>query len=255
MLPGCYMTNPQPTTSDPAEIQRFNQLAATWWNPDGPMWPLHLLNRFRLELILNVLHDQGTIDRYQPKPLAGKSVLDIGCGGGILSEALCRLGAQVTATDTAANSIKIAKQHATGAKLDIHYHCTDIASLSEQFDLVFNLEVVEHVTDLRAFMSASCERVADGGSLFLSTINKSLKSYLFAIIGAEYVLRLLPKGTHRWSKFVTPNIMQNILSEQGLEVFWRSGVSLNPFNKQYKLVQSEAVNYMMAANKPRDLSQ
>lgn len=244
------MTLKAGATEDKFEIERFNQLATTWWNPEGPMWPLHLLNQFRVEVILDVLHKQGIISPINTKPLEGMSVLDIGCGGGILSESLCKLGAEVTGLDLAKNNISIAMQHAQKANLDIQYLCAEIGTVEKQFDLVFNMEVVEHVADLDSFMKASCLRVNRGGCLFLSTINKTMKSYLFAIIGAEYILQLLPRGTHQWSKFVTPETLQDITTQHGLQTVWQSGISLNPFNKHYKLVQSMAVNYMMATHRP-----
>lgn len=237
------------STADKNEIDRFNQLAATWWDPNGPMWPLHLLNQFRVEIILDVLHSQGTIDRGSALPLEGLSALDIGCGGGILSAALCRLGARVTAIDLAEKNIQIARQHAQTNQLEIQYLCAEVSRLDMNYDLVFNMEVVEHVVELESFMAASCDRVAEGGTLFLSTINKTLKSYVFAILGAEYILKLLPKGTHQWSKFVTPEQLKQLTSDHGLSVFWTRGVSLNPFTRHYKLVQSMAVGYMMAAHK------
>lgn len=236
-------------TSDPEEIERFNQLAATWWNTGGPMWPLHLLNRFRVRLILQVLAQQGLVDPDSEHPLGGFTALDIGCGGGILSEALSKLGAKVTGLDMAEKNIVIARQHATENNLDIRYLCQEVASLDEQFDLVFNMEVVEHVADVDSFMAASCERIQPEGMMFLSTINRTWKSYLFAILGAEHVLKLLPKGTHQWSKFVPPHHIGAILAHHGLDTVWRTGVSLNPFTKHYSSTNSMAVNYMVAARK------
>ncbi|MBA53106.1 MAG: bifunctional 3-demethylubiquinol 3-O-methyltransferase/2-polyprenyl-6-hydroxyphenol methylase [Pseudomonadales bacterium] len=237
------------STTDADEIERFNQLAATWWDTSGPMWPLHLLNQFRVQLILAVLTDQRQIDPGKEHPLTGFTALDIGCGGGILSEALAKLGANVTGVDMAEKNVAIARHHATQNKLDIRYLCQEVSGLDEQFDLVFNMEVVEHVSDLETFLNACCERVQPGGMMFLSTINRTWKSYLFAILGAEYVLNLLPKGTHQWSKFVSPQKVEALFQQHSLDTIWQTGVSLNPFKKRYSPTQSMAVNYMLAARK------
>jgi len=238
-----------PQTADKKEIDKFNSLAATWWDRQGPMWPLHLLNDFRIHVILEQLLTQNRIDSKSQKPLLNYRVLDIGCGGGILSEALAKLGANVTAIDLAQNNIDVAQHHAQENGFPIDYRCLEAGSFREQFDLVFNMEVVEHVSNLDGFIKASCAHVRPGGMMFLSTINKTLKSYLFAIIGAEYVLQLLPKGTHQWSKFVTPATLTHMLARQGLDTLWRTGVSLNPFSKTYRVTESLAVNYMLAAEK------
>lgn len=240
----------KPTTADERELARFNALAATWWDRQGPMWPLHRLNDFRVKVILDRLNKLNLIDVTHDKPLHEFTVLDIGCGGGILSETLAKYGAKVTAIDLAENNIAIARHHAQESGLAIDYRCVEAGSFNEQFDLVFNMEVVEHVSNLAGFINASCAHVRPGGMMFLSTINQTLKSYLFAIVGAEYVLKLLPKGTHQWSKFVKPKTLSHMLSEQGLDTLWHIGVSLNPFSKTYRLTTSLAVNYMLAAEKP-----
>lgn len=237
-------------TADIKEIERFNQLAETWWMVEGPMWPLHLLNQFRIRVILDVLSQQGCIDLSTSRPLEGMTALDIGCGGGILSESLCKLGAQVTGIDMAVRNIAIARQHAEIQNLNITYLHNEVSSLTTQYDLVFNMEVVEHVADSEAFLNVCSQRVGSDATLFLSTINRTVKSYLFAILGAEYVLGLLPRGTHQWRKFVTPAALESQMSKHNLSVVWRSGVSLNPFTRQYKLIASEAVNYMMAIKRP-----
>lgn len=240
------MTDP---TADPAELARFNALAAMWWNPQGPLWPLHRMNGFRVQVILNVLAQQGIIDRNRDSPLHGLKVLDIGCGGGILSEALARLGADVTGIDLAERNIRIAQEHAKHARLQIDYRCQDVTTLQESFDLIFNMEVVEHVGDLPAFMAASCRILKPGGITFISTLNKTPMSFLFAIIGAEYVLRLLPKGTHQWRKFVSPATLDTLLRTSGVGIFWRTGIRFNPFRRHFSLRRSLAVNYMLAARK------
>lgn len=242
------MTSQNPT-GDPAELARFNALAKMWWNPQGPMWPLHVMNRFRVQVILDVLAQQGRIDRNKDWPLSGLKVLDIGCGGGILSEALARLGADVTGIDLAEGNIRIAQEHATSQGLHIEYRYQDVTTLQESFDLIFNMEVVEHVGDLPAFMAACYRNLKPGGITFVSTLNKTPLSFLFAIIGAEYVLRLLPKGTHEWRKFVPPATLDALLLSSGVNTFWRTGIRFNPFRRRFSLQRSMAVSYMLAAQK------
>ena len=241
--------SPVGATGDADEIRRFNALAATWWNPSGPMWPLHLMNRFRVEVILDVLHTQGLIDRHQPQPLQGLQVLDIGCGGGILSESLAQLGARVTGIDLAERNIRIAQEHAAKSGLNIDYRVQDVTRLQARFDLIFNMEVVEHVGDLPTFMQACLAQLKPGGITFVSTINRTPLSYLFAILGAEYVLKLLPKGTHHWRKFVTPLKLETLLNAGGVDCFWRTGIRVNPWRRSFALQKSMAVSYMLAGKK------
>ncbi len=240
--------NKSSATGDNIELARFNRLAHTWWDSDGPMWPLHLLNGFRIDAVVEVLRAEG-VCREGDQPLAGLKVLDIGCGGGILSESLCNLGAQVTAIDLAEQSIKIASQHALQGQLQIDYRVAEIAQVNEQFDIVFNLEVVEHVQNPTLFMELCAQRVKPGGYLFVATINKTIMSFIVAIVGAEYILRLLPKGTHQWNKFVDPKHLQQILLKHQLPTFWQTGVGLNPFTRRFYVQKSLAVNYMLAAKK------
>ncbi|RLT97392.1 bifunctional 2-polyprenyl-6-hydroxyphenol methylase/3-demethylubiquinol 3-O-methyltransferase UbiG [Ketobacter sp.] len=236
-----------PGTTDDKEIAQFNRLASTWWDSTGPMWPLHLLNRFRVQVILDVLQQRGVVDAAHSQPLNGVTALDIGCGGGILSESLARLGAQVTGLDMAENNVAIARQHAASSGLDIRYLHQEVDSLDERFDLVFNMEVVEHVANLDAFLAASCQRLAPGGTMFISTFNRTIRSYLIGIVGAEYILNLLPRGTHQWRKFVPPANLHTLLKTHNLDTVWQTGVSLNPFTKTYATTQSTAVSYMLAA--------
>lgn len=236
-------------TGDADEIRRFNALASLWWDDSGPMWTLHYLNRFRIEVILDVLHRQGTIDRTQAQPFAGLQVLDIGCGGGILSETLARLGAQVTGIDLAERNIRIAQEHAAQSGLEIQYRVQDVTTLTEDFDLIFNMEVVEHVGNLPAFMQACYARLKPGGTTIASTLNRTPLSFLFAIIGAEYILKLLPKGTHQWRKFVKPAELEQLLANAGVDCFWRSGIRTNPWRRTFALQPSMAVNYILAGKK------
>ena len=237
------------STGDPAEIQRFNNLARMWWDPQGPMWPLHLMNRFRIDQIMQVLAQQGRIDINQEQPLEGLDVLDIGCGGGILSEHLARLGARVTAIDLAEHNIRIARDHAHANGLDIDYRVQDVTTLIQSFDLIFNMEVVEHVADLPAFMRACYQCLKPDGITFVSTLNRTLLSFLFAILGAEYILRLLPRGTHQWRKFVTPSELEQLLADSRVNIFWRSGIRFNPWRRTFRPQGSLAVNYILAARK------
>ena len=239
----------QSPTGDNAELARFNALAKMWWNDQGPMWALHAMNRFRIQVILDVLAEQGRIERQASQPLAGMKVLDIGCGGGILSETLARLGAKVTGVDLAERNIRIAQEHATSQGLEIDYRYQDVTTLDGHFDLIFNMEVVEHVADLPTFMQACYRNLKPGGMTFVSTINRTPLSYLLAIVGAEYVLRLLPKGTHQWRKFVSPGTMEQLLDDAGLKPCWQSGVRFNPFRRHFALQKSRAVSYMLAAIK------
>lgn len=237
------------STGDKVELERFNALANTWWDPAGPMWPLHSMNRFRIQVILDVLAKQGILPTDQDRPLTGLKVLDIGCGGGILSEALAQLGAQVTGIDLAERNIRIAQEHARANGLDIDYRFMDISALDEEFDLVFNMEVVEHVSNLPLFLAACSRRLKPGGVTFVSTLNRTPLSFLLAIIGAEYVLRLLPRGTHQWPKFVKPVELTSLLKQNGTDVFWYSGIRFNPFTRRFRLQRSMAVNYLLAARK------
>lgn len=237
------------STGDAAELARFNALASLWWNVDGPMWPLHRMNGFRIQIILDVLAEQGRIDRQKDKPLSGLKVLDIGCGGGILSETLARLGADVTGIDLAEHNIRIAREHAKAQGLSIDYLFQDVTTLDEPFDLIFNMEVVEHVADLDAFMAACYRTLKPNGITFVSTLNRTPLSFLFAIIGAEYVLRLLPKGTHQWRKFVKPEALENLLQASKVKTFWRSGIRFNPFRRHFSLQRSMAVSYILAGRK------
>ena len=238
------------STIDPAEQEKFTALAATWWERDGPMWPLHLLNEFRIGQIVEVLQKQLQLP-VSPTPLEGLDVLDIGCGGGILSESLCRLGANVQGVDMNAANIRVAQQH--GASLPIQYQCQtaeDLVAQNRRYDLVMNLEVVEHVSNLPVFMASCNELLKPGGITFVSTINRTLKSWVFAIAGAEYILKLLPRGTHQWGKFVRPAELNNLLEKDGLKVVWTTGVRLNPFSRHFSATGSMSVNYMICARKP-----
>ncbi len=235
---------------DPAEVTYYEKLGNMWWDETGILWPLHKLNALRTDYIKSAIceHFQRQIDDAQP--LTGLSVLDIGCGGGILSESMARLGATVTGIDVTEKNINVARQHSQEHHLSINYQTITAEELVEQqhqYDVVLNMEVVEHVAELDGFMHACCELIADNGMLFVATINRTFRAWLFAIIGAEYILRWLPKGTHQWRKFVTPNELDQCLSSAQLIVTKRTGVKINPFNRRFHLCKSLLVNYMIVA--------
>ncbi len=249
MTPSVSTVNAESTTSQD-ELSRFNQLAATWWDPAGPMWPLHRLNGVRLPFILDALSEEGLMARLSQHPLRGLRILDIGCGAGLLSESMAALGASVTGVDPAHRNIEIARAHARESSLDINYLEGSVETLGDgQFDVVLNMEVVEHVENLTVFMRRCCELTRPGGMQFLATINRNPLSWLVAIVGAEYVLRWLPRGTHQWRKFVKPAETQRMLRQGGLDVLTSRGVSINPITRAYKVTTFTGVNYMLAARK------
>ncbi|MEJ2385064.1 MAG: bifunctional 2-polyprenyl-6-hydroxyphenol methylase/3-demethylubiquinol 3-O-methyltransferase UbiG [Xanthomonadales bacterium] len=246
--------NLKDATVDPRETAYYQRMAAFWWDADGPFWPLHGLNELRVAWIRERLCAHFGASAEASPPLDGLRVLDIGCGGGILSESMARLGARVTGIDVVEKNIRIASLHAAAQDLDIDYRlvtASDLAAGDERFDVVLNMEVVEHVADLPAFMAACTELVTPGGVMFVATINRTVKSWLFAKIGAEYVLRLLPRGTHRWREFRQPAEVEALLNAAGLDVLQRTGVKLNPFSRHFSLVANMNVNYMLLAARPR----
>ena len=237
---------------DPAEVEKFNKLSATWWNETGPMWPLHRLNNFRITVIEKVICKQLAIEPSSALPLSGLHVLDIGCGGGILSESMARRGAKVHGVDVSPGNIAAAKIHNTTQKLDVTYEVTTaeaLADSSASYDVVLNMEVIEHVADLAGFMSACNAMVKPGGIQFVSTINRNPWAWFIAIFGAEYVLRWLPKGTHQYRKLVKPSELMKHLDQDNFTLISRTGVNVNPFTRQMSARKSEMVNYMYAAIK------
>jgi 2-polyprenyl-6-hydroxyphenyl methylase / 3-demethylubiquinone-9 3-methyltransferase len=240
-------------TVDETEVARFSAMAAEWWDPHGKMRMLHRLNPVRLSFIKEAACRQFGRDGKRLDALAGLRILDVGCGAGILSEPLHRIGAHVVGADPSAASIAAAKQHAEQAGLAIDYRATTIEALAadgERFEIVLAMEVVEHVADLGLFVKQCAELVKPGGILIAATINRTLKSFALAIIGAEYVLRWLPRGTHRWDKFVTPNELTAALERWGLCVVDETGVIYNLLADRWQAASDMDVNYMMAAQKP-----
>ena len=240
-------------TIDAAEVDKFDRLAAEWWNPDGKFRPLHKFNPVRLGFIRDRLIRHFGIDAKSPKPLSGLRLLDIGCGGGLLSEPMARLGAEVLGADPARTNIEVATLHADKSGLAIDYRAAtaeELAALGETFDVILAMEVVEHVADLDAFIAACSRMLRPDGILIVATINRTLKAFALAIVGAEYVLRWLPRGTHAYEKLVRPEELAASLTAAGLVVSFRTGVSYNPLTDSWRLSPDMDVNYMVTAEKP-----
>lgn len=236
------------TTIDPREVDFYSRLAETWWDRDGPFWPIHQLNELRTAYILEKLCSHFGRDASGSTPLAGLRILDVGCGGGILSESMARLGGSVTGIDIVEKNIGVASLHAAQHELDIDYRLETVAKVLEtgaDFDVVLNMEVVEHVADVDTFMRDCCRLVADNGVMFVATINRNLLSWLFAIVGAEYILGWLPRGTHRWSWFRTPAEIEERLAAGGITVSDSVGVAANPLTRRLRMSGSTKVNYMI----------
>lgn len=239
-------------TIDPAEVARFEKLADTWWDPKGPMGVLHKFNPARLTYIRDAACQRFGRDVAAPLPLAGLSILDVGCGGGVLTVPLARLGAEMTGLDPAPTNIKVASLQAERFGLAVDYREgtveADVAA-GKQYDVVLSMEVVEHVADVDAFVAACSAAVKPGGLLVMATLNRTLKSFALAIVGAEYVLRWLPRGTHSWERFVTPDELEAAIERHGLSVTDARGVVYNPLRDTWNLSTDTDVNYMLTAMK------
>ena len=239
-------------TVDAAEVARFDRVAETWWDTAGPMRVLHRFNPVRVATIRDAACRVHARDPLAPRPLEGLTVVDIGCGGGVLSEPLARLGATVTGLDPAERNVAVARRHADGEGLAIDYRDDTIeavAASGARFDVVLAMEVVEHVADLRAFAAAAAATVKPGGLLVAATLNRTLRSFALAVVGAEYVLRWLPRGTHDWEKFVTPDELAAALAAGGLIPGERIGVVYDPLRDRWRTAPDLAVNYMMIATR------
>ena len=227
------------------EIEKFSNMAAEWWDPEGKFKPLHKFNPIRIKYI-----KENIIKEFQLKnkkyPLSGINVLDIGCGGGLLSEPMCRLGANVTAIDASNKNIAIANLHAKKNNLKINYICSSPEKLktTKKFDVILNMEIVEHVEDIDFFLKSCANLLKKNGLMFVATINKTLKSYIFAIVGAEYVLRWLPIGTHEWEKFVKPEELKSILIKNNLNLKKIDGMNFNILKDEWNVSKDLSVNYI-----------
>ena len=232
-------------TINKLEIAKFSKIAAEWWSPNGKFKPLHKFNPIRIKYL-----KENIIEHFKLKqtnsPLKGLNVLDIGCGGGLLSEPITRLGAKVTAIDASKKNIQVAKFHAKKNNLKINYLCSspEKLNLNKKFDVVLNMEIVEHVEDLNFFIKKSSNLLKKNGLMFIATLNKTFKSYMFAIVGAEYVLRWLPIGTHDWEKFVKPDNLVSLAINSNLKLKKLSGIKFNPIIDNWSLSNDKSVNYI-----------
>ncbi|WP_306110356.1 MULTISPECIES: bifunctional 2-polyprenyl-6-hydroxyphenol methylase/3-demethylubiquinol 3-O-methyltransferase UbiG [Roseovarius] len=245
---------PNSTTIDTEEVAKFEAMAAEWWDPNGKFKPLHMLNPCRLDYITSQIGAEFDRDLKTSKPFTGLRLLDIGCGGGLLAEPMARLGATVVGADAAAGNIPVAQVHAAQSGLDIDYRNTtaeDLAAADEQFDVVLNMEVVEHVADPATYLTA-CQRLLKPGGLHIcSTLNRTAKSFAAAIVGAEFIMRWLPKGTHDWNKFITPEELYDLLRDAGLDPVDRKGFVFSPISWSWSLSDRDlAVNYVTTSIKP-----
>ncbi len=241
------------TSIDPAEVAKFEAMAAEWWDPNGKFKPLHQMNPCRLDYITRQIAAEFDRDLAAATPFAGLRILDIGCGGGLLSEPMARLGATVVGADAAPRNIPVAQLHAEQMGLTIDYRNTtaeDLAAAGERFDVVLNMEVVEHVADPQSYLTACQTLLKPGGLMLCSTLNRNPKSYMMAIIGAEHVMRWLPKGTHDWAKFITPDELYALIRTAGLDPVDRKGMVFNPVLWRWSLSDRDlSVNYVTASVK------
>ena len=239
---------------DPREMESFSRMAHDWWNPTGMFKPLHIMNGARLSIIKDAVCDHFHKDPDQDQPLSGLRVLDIGCGGGLLCEPMRRMGAEVTGVDALEKNVKTAKTHAQLVGLEIDYRHGTIEQMVEAgdapFDIVLNMEVIEHVANPHDFIGDCAAMMRPGGMMFCSTINRTMKAFAFAIVGAEYVLRWLPRGTHQYDKLVKPSELEHYLRSAGLTLEQKIGMSLNPLTEQWKQTDDMSINYVMIASRP-----
>ena len=239
---------------DPREMESFSRMAHDWWNPTGMFRPLHVMNGARLEIIRDAVCDHYGRDPDADKPLDGLRLLDIGCGGGLLCEPMVRLGATVTGVDALEKNVKTAKTHAEQVGVDVDYRHGTIEQMVEAgeppFDVVLNMEVIEHVANPEAFTADCVAMVKPGGIMMCSTINRTLKAFALAIVGAEYVLRWLPKGTHQYDKLVKPEELRRYLERAGMDVERQIGMSLNPITETWRQSDDLGINYVTVATKP-----
>ena len=227
------------------EIEKFSKIAKEWWNPNGKFKPLHKFNPIRISYIKENIIQTFKINQ-KKTPLKNIKILDIGCGGGLLSEPMCRLGANVTGIDASKKNIDVAKLHSRKNNLKINYICTSPEKLKikNKFDVILNMEIVEHVNDVNFFLKSCCKLLKKDGIMFVATLNKTLKSYVFAIIGAEYILRWLPIGTHEWEKFLKPDEIKAILKKNNLYLDKLDGMKFNILTDKWNISDDKSINYI-----------
>ena len=233
------------STINKKEIDKFSRMAEEWWDPSGKFKPLHKFNPIRIAYIRdNIIKTLKLKDKN--KPLEKIKILDIGCGGGLLSEPMCRMGAQVTGIDASEKNINIAKLHAKKDNLKIKYYCASPENfkINDKFDVILNMEIVEHVQDVNFFLQSCSKLLKNHGIMFVATLNKTLKSFIFAIVGAEYVLKWLPIGTHEWDKFIKPNKLVDILEKSNLKLEKIDGIKFNLITDEWKLSSDKSINYI-----------
>tara|TARA_B100000886_G_C20289102_1_gene434620 strand:- start:35 stop:763 length:729 start_codon:yes stop_codon:yes gene_type:complete len=238
------------STINNKEIEKFNKIAEEWWDPNGKFKPLHKFNPIRIEYIKNNVMDNFNLSS-DIKPFKGISVLDIGCGGGLLSEPMARLGANVVGIDASKKNIDVAKHHLNKSNLEIEYYNSspDNFNSKRNFDVILNMEIVEHVDDVQKFINESSKFLNKNGIMFIATLNQTLKSYVFAILGAEYILRWLPIGTHDWNKFIKPKNLEKICETSMLKLKKVNGVKFNPILNKWRISKDKSVNYISVFKK------
>ena len=233
------------TSVNKKEIDKFSKMANEWWDPEGKFKPLHKFNPTRIKYIKeNIINNFKLKNKF--RPLSGINILDIGCGGGLLSEPMSRMGANVTGIDASNKNIKIAKLHSKKNNLQIDYFCSspEKFNIKEKFDVILNMEIVEHVEDVDFFLNSCCKLLKKNGIMFVATLNKTLKSYIFAIVGAEYILRWLPIGTHEWEKFIKPEDLISILKKNDLSLDRVDGMNFNLIKNKWSVGNDKSVNYI-----------
>lgn len=249
------MQSAEPARSiDAAEVEKFSAMASEWWNPDGKFAPLHRFNPIRLRFIRQTAARHFSRPAQSLRPFEGLRLLDIGCGGGLLSEPMARLGFAVTGADASDKNIRIARTHAEGSGVAIDYRCATaeaLADAGEAYDVVLNMEVVEHVADLKHYLASCARLVRPGGIMLVATLNKTFKALLLAKVAAEYVLGWLPRGTHDWSRFLEPQKLATLLRESGLHVTATQGLSFDPLTWDWRLSSDTDVNYIVVAEQPK----
>ena len=233
-------------TINKKEIEKFSQIAEEWWDPDGKFKPLHKYNPIRISYKKNNIISSFKLNASDTKPLKKVKILDIGCGGGLLSEPMCRLGGEVVGIDASSKNINVAELHAKKNNLNIKYLCSSPENLNtkDKFDVILNMEIIEHVEDVNFFLESCSKLLKKNGIMFVATLNKTLKSYLFAIVGAEYILRWLPIGTHEWEKFIKPTDLTNLLKRYNFSLDSLDGIKFNIIKDEWKLSSDKSINYI-----------